>query len=128
MHTRFGISLLVSIVGASLLLGGPVAEATTLPSDARMVTQHVTIEQQQRLAGLNLPFIQNQGQLDKEVAYYARTFAGTAFVTRDGVLVLSLPGKLLAGSQGGMLPGPVERSAKRGPGWVLSERPVSQVK
>jgi len=39
------------------------------------------------LAGLRLPFIDNQGQMDPRVAYYASTFAGNVFVTRDGKLV-----------------------------------------
>ena len=42
-------------------------------------------------AAISTSFVENQGQTHTDVAYYARTFAGTAFVTRDGALVLSLP-------------------------------------
>ena len=38
-----------------------------------------------KLAKLSLPFIENQGQLDQEVRFYANTFAGTVFVTEDGL-------------------------------------------
>ena len=45
-----------------------------------------------RLASLHLPFVANQGQVDARVAYYAPTFAGTAFVTRRGEVVYALHG------------------------------------
>src|SRR5262249_5213543 len=44
-----------------------------------------------KLAGLRLPLIENQGQVDANVAYYAPTFAGTLFVTQRGELVHALP-------------------------------------
>ena len=40
-----------------------------------------------------IPFESNQGQLDAEVAFAARTFGGTLFVTKDGKLVHTLPAK-----------------------------------
>src|SRR6266540_7472568 len=46
----------------------------------------------QKLGGVRVPFIANAGQSDPAVAYYAPTFAGTVFVTRDGRIVYSLPG------------------------------------
>ena len=39
------------------------------------------------LAGLHVPFVTNQGQVDARVAYYAPTFVGTLFVTQQGELV-----------------------------------------
>ncbi len=51
----------------------------------------VPAEARQKLAKLQIPFIANQGQSDKEVKFYARTFAGTVFVTETGKLVYSLP-------------------------------------
>ena len=47
---------------------------------------------QQALAGLAVPFEHNSGQFDPQVAYMAKTFAGSVFVTRDGRIVYSLPG------------------------------------
>ena len=41
---------------------------------------------------LKIPFIENKGQIKGEsVRYYAKTFGGTVFVTKDGKLVYSLP-------------------------------------
>jgi len=37
------------------------------------------------LVKLNLPFIENQGQLSDEVTFYANTFAGNVFVTQDDI-------------------------------------------
>ena len=44
------------------------------------------------LAGVRMPFVANAGQVDARVAYYAPTFAGTVFVTRQGEVVYALPG------------------------------------
>src|SRR5262249_57362743 len=45
----------------------------------------------ERLDRLAVPFVQNSGQSDPRVAYYAPTFSGTVFVTGDGALVYALP-------------------------------------
>jgi len=58
------------------------------------VSAQATIEKAQvikALKGLPVPFIENQGQVNKQVAYYAKTFGGTVFVTKKGQLVYSLP-------------------------------------
>jgi hypothetical protein len=47
----------------------------------------------QRLATLAVPFIENAGQVDSRVAYYASTLGGTVFVTHDGDIVCGLAGK-----------------------------------
>ncbi|RLA85306.1 MAG: hypothetical protein DRG31_03340, partial [Deltaproteobacteria bacterium] len=40
---------------------------------------------------LKIPFIENKGQIkDENVRYYAKTFGGIVFVTKDGKLVYSL--------------------------------------
>jgi len=46
---------------------------------------------QARLQGLSIPFVANQGQMDKQVKFYANTFGGTVFVTETGEIVYSLP-------------------------------------
>jgi len=38
-----------------------------------------------KLAQVRLPFIENQGQIDEKVKYYVSTFAGTIFVTENGL-------------------------------------------
>lgn len=43
-----------------------------------------------RVSTLTLPFIANNGQADGNVAFYAATFSGTAYVTHSGELVYTL--------------------------------------
>ncbi len=40
---------------------------------------------------LPMPFIANNGQVDGQVAFYAKIFGGTVFVKKDGEIVYSLP-------------------------------------
>jgi hypothetical protein len=46
---------------------------------------------QSQLATLEMPFIENQGQTDDSVKFYAKTFGGTVFVTENGELIYTLP-------------------------------------
>jgi len=43
-----------------------------------------------RIQKLSIPFILNQGQVDKRVKFYANTFGGTVFVTEKGEMIYSL--------------------------------------
>ena len=45
----------------------------------------------QKTAKLQMPFIANNGQMDKKVKFYANTFGGSVFVTKDGEIVYALP-------------------------------------
>jgi hypothetical protein len=45
----------------------------------------------QEIQKLQAPFIANNGQVDERVRFYAKTFGGTVFVTKDGEIVYSLP-------------------------------------
>ncbi len=45
----------------------------------------------QKTKRLQMPFIANKGQMDEQVGFYAMTFGGTVFVTKDGEIVYSLP-------------------------------------
>src|SRR5712692_1547916 len=79
MRTR-----LLGLGGIPLALGALALPASVLartPSEAAHL-----------LAGVRVPFIANEGQVDARVAYYAPTFAGTLFVTRQGELVYTLGG------------------------------------
>ena len=40
-----------------------------------------------KLSTITIPFIENVGQMERRVSFYARTFGGTVFVTRDGSMV-----------------------------------------
>jgi hypothetical protein len=42
---------------------------------------------------IQVPFVENRGQVHEYVAYYAQTLGGTFYVTSDGEMVLAIPGK-----------------------------------
>lgn len=84
--------LTLAFSALAFLAGNPATAAANSPSA--------------RIGSLAIPFVQNKGQLDARVAFYARTFAGTVFVTREGALVYSLA---------------APKSGKAAGGWVLSE-------
>ncbi len=82
----FGIPSLFRTIGLLNLLilmmatGLGTAFAGDIPEDAH-----------QKLKGLKIPFILNEGQTDKQVKLYARTFSGTVYVTDQGRIVYGLP-------------------------------------
>lgn len=49
-----------------------------------------------QLQNLHVPFLANEGQIDGRVKFYARTFGGAVFVTKDGEIVYSIPTKVSA--------------------------------
>ena len=74
---RFSLFYLLLIVfSATTLIASPVFAKSQLQS---------ALDKQ------SLPFVQNQGQKDPRVAYYARAMGGAVFVTQQGELVYSLP-------------------------------------
>ena len=44
-----------------------------------------------KIDNTRVAFIENKGQLDRQVRFYARTFGGAVFVTGEGEIVYSLP-------------------------------------
>ena len=46
------------------------------------------------ISALQIPFIKNEGQVADEVGFYARTFGGNVYVTKNGELVYSLKTKM----------------------------------
>ena len=53
---------------------------------------------------MQIPFVENRGQLgSKEVNFYANTFGGTVFVTKDGHIIYSLPLFTDSGAKGCVL-------------------------
>jgi len=44
-----------------------------------------------KMQSIQIPFVANNGQVDKQVKFYAKTFGGTVFVTKEGEIVYSLP-------------------------------------
>ncbi len=46
----------------------------------------------QKVVKLQIPFVENQGQIpDEQIRFYAKTFGGTAFVTDKGEMIYSFP-------------------------------------
>jgi uncharacterized repeat protein (TIGR01451 family) len=86
---------------------GPAGSST--PSDEG--------EARGRLPGVNAPFVANQGQVDERVAYYARTPAGTLFVTHQGQVVHALSAPRID-------PRRDARPAPGAAGWSLTETPL----
>jgi hypothetical protein len=94
---------------SQLLASAPVGGATGVdPASAS------------RIAHLGVPFVENRGQTDPRVAFLARTFAGTVFVTRDGRLVYSIRPRSDAPQ------GESGRPESSGGGWAISESFVGQ--
>jgi hypothetical protein len=87
-----GPSLRLAILAAPFLMVVSSASGKTSPPLEQGVTN--------RLERLSIPFIANRGQTDPTVAFYAPTFAGTVYVTRNGQIVYSLrqPSSPSAGS------------------------------
>ena len=127
------VSELSRMVGTST-----VDAAETLSNEERLPVQTTSPEIQeaaeehvrQRLSGVHIPFVANSGQTDLAVAYYAPTFAGTVFVTRDGQIVYSLPGgRVFASRDRQVVDSPPKgtssvassRSPGRKGGWTLTE-------
>src|SRR3989338_1611024 len=71
---------------AFLLLFTPVLTANG------PATKPTNQEFKQKTAKLQMPFIANNGQVDEQVKFYAKTFGGTVFVTKEGEIVYALPG------------------------------------
>ena len=63
-------------------------------------------EASQKLSSIRVPFIVNQGQTDKRVKFYTKTFGGATYVTESGEIVYDLP---------------KVQGARKAAGWSLTE-------
>ena len=97
----------VVVLAALALLGSSGGAALAAPVEGQV---------QAKLAGVRVPFLANEGQVDARVAYYAPTFAGTVFVTRQGEIVYALrgPSESRDDARG-------KRASTSTPGWSLTE-------
>jgi len=95
----------------------PLAAATASPSPPTLS------EVSAKLTTMQVPFVPNGGQWDKQAAFAAHTFAGTLFVTTEGKLVYSLPGKAKADQPKANGSGNEGKHIRKQttPGWVLTE-------
>ena len=64
-----------------------MANVQSIPSDK--VKEADKQAMVQKVLKLQMPFIANQGQVSKEVSFYAKTFGGSAYVTQKGEIVYS---------------------------------------
>ncbi|MBE7445935.1 MAG: SBBP repeat-containing protein [Planctomycetia bacterium] len=90
------VVLLLILSLPNILLAGQddMSGPSSRPSNPQSEIQHPklnTAEITQRTKKLQMPFIANEGQTDEKVAFYANTFGGTVFVTKDGEIVYALP-------------------------------------
>lgn len=110
---RFAVSLIVVPFPLAFV------NASTLSS------AHTLSEASAKLATMQVPFVPNGGQWDKQAAFAAHTFAGTLFVTTEGILVYSLPGKLKVNGSSDRDEDKHTKTTRqinaRTPGWVLTE-------
>ncbi len=91
----------LAMAAGAFAASGPQAVPTALPEASV-----------RNVASLAVPFVANGGEADADVAFYARTFAGTVFVTREARLVYSLPARRTAGQA---------PQAASTVGWTLAE-------
>jgi hypothetical protein len=137
VHKRtLGLLMVASATVVGLWLSRHVPETVVQPqraaTDRAQIAQTIasneirgTSDQQIResVSRVRIPFVGNAGQIDPTVAYYAPTFAGTVYVTRDGKIVYSLPGEKVPAS-GVRSPGRRSRSSVNKSSWSLTETPV----
>lgn len=95
-----------------------VVMASYLCASAQAALAPTLAAAQQKLVAMSVPFVTNAGQWDARAAFAAQTFAGTVFVTKQGELVYSLPGKA---ADAASPPTSASRWRERSAGWALSE-------
>ena len=86
--------LVVLFLPLSLSQNLPANEAVAQLSNPQSEIKNPKLDKAefaQKTQKLQMPFIANEGQVDECVAFYAKTFGGTVFVTKEGDIVYSLP-------------------------------------
>ncbi|CAK0744986.1 exported hypothetical protein [Gammaproteobacteria bacterium] len=109
---------LVSLIG--LIAFFPATQAVTTPPSS--VSQ---VQASAALAGLTVPFEENQGQANAQVAFQARTLAGPLFVTHEGELVWNLTSPRDASSLHQPRSLQALTSVETSPSWSVVERFVA---
>ena len=113
-------SLWKVLVVITLMVFPALVFASKAPDDAKKA------EILKQAYHIQIPFIENKGQINGEgVKYYAKTFGGTVFITKDGEMVYSLPLCINPQSEihpGGVAKNPPHRAGNpRSEGWVIKE-------
>ena len=83
MQSKLLLGLFASILLLSQFV--PIAFSQSLPDNQLLTSDDSNVSNQldAKLPTLQIPFIQNNGQADSQVKFYASMFSGTAFVTDD---------------------------------------------
>ena len=94
MGNRKLVKSLLFGIGCATLLASTFALGSAKPARPDAVNPKAIL---QKAVKLQIPFIENQGQIpDESVRFYAKTFGGTAYVTDKGELIYSFPSALPA--------------------------------
>src|SRR3990172_8468539 len=102
------LTVLLLTVFSAKILSAEQEGAGKSPDKSQVLTPKLEKEEFiQKTKKLHIPFIANKGQTDAKVAFYANTFGGAVFVTKDGDIVYSLP-------SGRDVPGGASQEAGRG--------------
>jgi hypothetical protein len=94
------------------------AHGATIPAQ-KVNTETSNHQILKKMSALQIPFIANEGQVDEEVGFYARTLGGTIYVTKKGEMVYSMP--LIEASQDNVTEQELPKQQER-KGWVFKER------
>jgi hypothetical protein len=108
-------STITRVAGRDGVLAVVAATLAVLALLRSLSGSHAAGDSRREVATLQIPFIANNGQTDPAVAFYAPTFAGTVFVTRDGQVVYSLPPGHSSGAAARAAAVPKQR------GWSVTE-------
>ena len=114
---NFIVLLFASAAAASVAPNAPGS-----PNAPTNLTLEVATAQQ-KIRALAVPFVPNAGQWDRRAAFKASTLGGAVFVTTEGAMVYSFPGKALDSGSSTEAGKRAMRhvATERGPGWALSE-------
>lgn len=84
------VGVLLIALASSFVFNQPKKLTPEIVRDQHTKVQINRSEIQPKLASLQIPFIENKGQIDPQVAFYAQTFAGPVFVTKNGEMVYAV--------------------------------------
>lgn len=81
------LQILIFIALSCLLISILLIDKTPASTETPQIKAAPTLE---KISKLQIPFIENRGQVDNSVAYYAQTFGGNLYVTKKGEMVYVL--------------------------------------
>ena len=93
--SRFSFVLTLCILLFSIPIISIASTASSSPESIAKANREIA----EKMSGLRIPFIENQGQVSEEVGFYAKTFGGTLYVTKRGDVVYYLQRISKASSQ-----------------------------